>query len=246
MIEQIQVAKIFGVAHIDNLLQEMLLGGLFKFKKFIQNEFFIVNFISSVTTIDQSPPSSFSTPDQNLCDLGSIPSTSLSPIGHSQEQQILQDEPYSPNLSVSMQQINNNEIISNNRTENNNNNSLGDIFENKHNDSVQQMQQQQIHSPKTPTNNFSQQNSDAQIFTFTAFRNDVVPQRSSPHSMQGGGGGGVGGGLKINNNSNLVQNQSNMHDYNLRKLSYKNSEMLTVDSNDNFSMSLKQEPETGF
>lgn len=27
MIEQIQVAKIFGVAHIDTLLQEMLLGG---------------------------------------------------------------------------------------------------------------------------------------------------------------------------------------------------------------------------
>lgn len=27
MIEQIQFAKLFGVAHIDNLLQEMLLGG---------------------------------------------------------------------------------------------------------------------------------------------------------------------------------------------------------------------------
>lgn len=27
MIEQIQFAKIFGVAHIDSLLQEMLLGG---------------------------------------------------------------------------------------------------------------------------------------------------------------------------------------------------------------------------
>lgn len=219
-------------------------------KKYTKNKIVIENCISSVTTIDQSPPSSFSTPDQNLCDLGSIPSTSLSPIGHSQEQQIIQDEPYSPNLSVSMQQINNNEIISNNRTENNNNNSLGDIFENKHNDSVQQQQQMQqqqqqsqIHSPKTPTNNFSQQNSDqAQIFTFTAFRNDAVPQRSSPHSMQSG----VGSGLKINNNSNLVQTQSNMHDYNLRKLSYKNSEMLTVDSNDNFNMSLKQEPETGF
>lgn len=169
----------------------------------------------------------------------------MSPIGPSQEQQILQ-EPYSPNLSVSMQQINNNEIISNNRSENNNNNSLGDIFENKHNDSLQQqIQQQQINSPKTPTNNFAQQ-SEAQIFTFTAFRNDV-PQRSSPHNMQGGVGGGGGGGLKINNNSNVVQtNQSNLHDYNLRKLSYKNSEMLTVDSNDNFSMSLKQEPETGF
>lgn len=29
MIEQIQFAKIFGVAHIDSLLQEMLLGGTF-------------------------------------------------------------------------------------------------------------------------------------------------------------------------------------------------------------------------
>lgn len=27
MIEQIQFAKLFGVAHIDSLLQEMLLGG---------------------------------------------------------------------------------------------------------------------------------------------------------------------------------------------------------------------------
>jgi len=27
MIEQIQFAKLFGQAHIDNLLQEMLLGG---------------------------------------------------------------------------------------------------------------------------------------------------------------------------------------------------------------------------
>lgn len=210
------------------------------------NKFFLV------TTIDQSPPSSFSTPDQNLSDLNSIPSTSLSPIGHSQEQQILQ-EPYSPNLSVSMQQINNNEIISNNRTENNNNNtSLGDIFENKHNnDSVQQQQQlqqqqmqQQIHSPKTPTNNnFSQQqNSDSEIFIFTAFRNDAG-QNNNMQGVGGVGGGGAGGGLKINSNLNLVQNQSNIHDYNLRKLSYKNSEM---DSNDNFSMSLKQEPETGF
>lgn len=31
MIEQIQFAKLFGVAHIDNLLQEMLLGGKFDF-----------------------------------------------------------------------------------------------------------------------------------------------------------------------------------------------------------------------
>lgn len=30
MIEQIQFAKLFGVAHIDNLLQEMLLGGEWK------------------------------------------------------------------------------------------------------------------------------------------------------------------------------------------------------------------------
>lgn len=30
MIEQIQFAKIFGVAHIDSLLQEMLLGGKLK------------------------------------------------------------------------------------------------------------------------------------------------------------------------------------------------------------------------
>lgn len=29
MIEQIQFAKLFGVAHIDSLLQEMLLGGRF-------------------------------------------------------------------------------------------------------------------------------------------------------------------------------------------------------------------------
>lgn len=170
----------------------------------------------------------------------------MSPSGPSQEQQILQ-EPYSPNLSVSMQQINNNEIQS---RENNNNNSLGDIFENKHNESLQQQiqqQQQQINSPKTPTNNNFAQQSEPHVFTFTAFRNDGVPQRSSPQNMQGGGGGGVGGGLKVNNNSNLVQtSQSNLHDYNLRKLSYKNSEMLTVDSNDNFSMSLKQEPETGF
>lgn len=28
MIEQIQFAKLFGVAHIDSLLQEMLLGGV--------------------------------------------------------------------------------------------------------------------------------------------------------------------------------------------------------------------------
>lgn len=35
MIEQIQVAKIFGVAHIDNLLQEMLLGGMFKKNNYI-------------------------------------------------------------------------------------------------------------------------------------------------------------------------------------------------------------------
>lgn len=28
MIEQIQFAKLFGVAHIDSLLQEMLLGGM--------------------------------------------------------------------------------------------------------------------------------------------------------------------------------------------------------------------------
>lgn len=28
MIEQIQLAKIFGMAHIDTLLQEMLLGGM--------------------------------------------------------------------------------------------------------------------------------------------------------------------------------------------------------------------------
>lgn len=27
MIQQIELAKMFGVAHIDNLLQEMLLGG---------------------------------------------------------------------------------------------------------------------------------------------------------------------------------------------------------------------------
>lgn len=31
MIEQIQFAKLFGVAHIDSLLQEMLLGGNFFF-----------------------------------------------------------------------------------------------------------------------------------------------------------------------------------------------------------------------
>ena len=30
MIEQIQFAKLFGVAKVDNLLQEMLLGGLLK------------------------------------------------------------------------------------------------------------------------------------------------------------------------------------------------------------------------
>jgi hypothetical protein len=30
MIEQIQFAKLFGVAHIDSLLQEMLLGGKFQ------------------------------------------------------------------------------------------------------------------------------------------------------------------------------------------------------------------------
>lgn len=29
MIEQIQFAKLFGVAHIDSLLQEMLLGGVY-------------------------------------------------------------------------------------------------------------------------------------------------------------------------------------------------------------------------
>lgn len=29
MIEQIQFAKLFGVAHIDSLLQEMLLGGAY-------------------------------------------------------------------------------------------------------------------------------------------------------------------------------------------------------------------------
>lgn len=28
MIEQIQIAKLFGAAHIDTLLQEMLLGGV--------------------------------------------------------------------------------------------------------------------------------------------------------------------------------------------------------------------------
>lgn len=32
MIEQIQFAKLFGVAHIDSLLQEMLLGGAYKFQ----------------------------------------------------------------------------------------------------------------------------------------------------------------------------------------------------------------------
>lgn len=38
MIEQIQFAKIFGVAHIDSLLQEMLLGGEFKFvQKYLEN-----------------------------------------------------------------------------------------------------------------------------------------------------------------------------------------------------------------
>lgn len=34
MIEQIQFAKLFGVAHIDNLLQEMLLGG--KYRNFLK------------------------------------------------------------------------------------------------------------------------------------------------------------------------------------------------------------------
>lgn len=32
MIEQIQFAKLFGMAHIDSLLQEMLLGGAFQDK----------------------------------------------------------------------------------------------------------------------------------------------------------------------------------------------------------------------
>lgn len=39
MIEQIQFAKIFGVAHIDSLLQEMLLGGTF----FYNNVFIYVH-----------------------------------------------------------------------------------------------------------------------------------------------------------------------------------------------------------
>lgn len=45
MIEQIQFAKIFGVAHIDSLLQEMLLGGKLNLKSF---SFFILLNIKSV------------------------------------------------------------------------------------------------------------------------------------------------------------------------------------------------------
>lgn len=38
MIEQIQFAKLFGVAHIDNLLQEMLLGGEFPVHGSLKNK----------------------------------------------------------------------------------------------------------------------------------------------------------------------------------------------------------------
>lgn len=37
MIEQIQFAKLFGMAKIDNLLQEMLLGGMY-FARFSLNK----------------------------------------------------------------------------------------------------------------------------------------------------------------------------------------------------------------
>jgi hypothetical protein len=37
MIEQIQFAKLFGVARIDSLLQEMLLGGKFQVVYFVES-----------------------------------------------------------------------------------------------------------------------------------------------------------------------------------------------------------------
>lgn len=42
MIEQIQFAKLFGMAHIDTLLQEMLLGGMFYY--LIEIKIFILKY----------------------------------------------------------------------------------------------------------------------------------------------------------------------------------------------------------
>ena len=42
MIEQIQVAKVLGLAKIDNLLQEMLLGGEFNLK-YIFTQIFVLH-----------------------------------------------------------------------------------------------------------------------------------------------------------------------------------------------------------
>lgn len=56
MIEQIQFAKIFGVAHIDSLLQEMLLGGKHETEGSIQLDLLIVCFLSPGELADNSLP----------------------------------------------------------------------------------------------------------------------------------------------------------------------------------------------
>lgn len=48
MIEQIQFAKLFGMARIDNLLQEMLLGGIYFISHYSNYKIILVKFISSL------------------------------------------------------------------------------------------------------------------------------------------------------------------------------------------------------
>lgn len=48
MIEQIQFAKLFGVAHIDSLLQEMLLGGQFSFFSLIVKYSYLIKYTFTV------------------------------------------------------------------------------------------------------------------------------------------------------------------------------------------------------
>lgn len=111
MIEQIQVAKIFGVAHIDTLLQEMLLGGSYSFITkhtiFIRKKNLYLDFVSLIAADNSSPMSppmvgNYSPANNNLCDqnvsstldglsqdLQQAPMSPMSPMSASQPQSVL-------------------------------------------------------------------------------------------------------------------------------------------------------------
>lgn len=72
MIEQIQFAKLFGVAHIDSLLQEMLLGGLCYNKTMVQLDSNIWIFSTADNSSPLTPPiaASYSPTHNSICSNG--------------------------------------------------------------------------------------------------------------------------------------------------------------------------------